>query len=872
MPGNELTIQVGAELDLKGLSDQLNSITNKKDNKITFTTNKEINTQLNNLTKSINDISSKDHQINFHIDQRIFNDLQSIVDGLNNGLTQIGEKAAQQAQQMAQQAQQAAEQAAKATANVTKNQIGNIDTSKLGNIDIQGSTKYLNELTQAWEQFGAKFADVEAKVSSVKITDNLDGTQNAIVNFKNALGELTSIRFEGSEGDWTPIGESYRKSFEEAEQAARKFADQMSKFDLEFDKMYSKAFEQKNPLTGDFANNALDALQRYQDKYTEIMQSGGRVTAEQKREIEELGKAAALAIQEQQAAQNAFNSTKKEDYSGLFGQSKEWETALKNITDAENKLNDIQKNAFSGTNALTGDFAKEATRQIEEVKNKFAEIRQAAEQSFDGAASVSKDSLSKMVNDLKADLDRLAKLEYPSDKLAAQNVDVKKAFAADALAEMESRLNSLGDSTTEYYNRVQDLKTLLSSIGQVDSDPSAWANFRNELHMLEDDIKKFKSSTQGMGQKLASGIETGQLQQVVDMVDKLNNIDEKFSGTGVEALQQNLQSLAAEYMNLMEQLQNPDITQDQFNAVAQQVQQLDEQLKQAADAAKIFNDGFKNEADLKKYEQNAEAIRMKFEQLQHQYENLAKSDPGVAAKFNEISQKLEGMDPKNIDEVSRSVNNLAKELGLASGQSAGLRGALQDAFGGFGTYLARFTSSYYIITKTIQGIKSMVNSVKEVDTSLVELQKVTNLTGDSLNSFTEKAYQAGANLGRTGQEVIDATTTFSRAGYDLQEAAQLAQSALVMTNVGVDIPNIESAASDMISILKAFDVQAEESMSVIDKLYNVANKEPLDFGNLTQMLVTAGGTLAQTGTTLEQTMGLLTGAFATMRDTSVANG
>ena len=263
---------------------------------------------------------------------------------------------------------------------------------------------------------------------------------------------------------------------------------------------------------------------------------------------------------------------------------------------------------------------------------------------------------------------------------------------------------------------------------------------------------------------------------------------------------------------------------------------------------------------------------MKFEQLQRQYENLAKSNPEIAARFSEVKQNIDGMDPTNIQNVSREVNNLAKECGNASGQSAGLRGALQDAFGGFGTYLARFTSSYFIITKTIQGIKSMVNSVKEVDTSLVELQKVTNLTGTSLSQFTEQAYQAGANLGRTGQDVIDATTTFSRAGYDLQEAAQLAQSALVMTNVGVDIPNIESAASDMISILKAFDVQAEESMSVIDKLYNVANKEPLDFGNITEMLVTAGGTLAQTGTTLEETMGLLTGGYATLRDTSVANG
>lgn len=840
-----------AVIDINKIKSKLSEIS--KQNITLSINNQEIINKIDNISSELKSLTSKPYDITLNINDNVqaqILNLQNILNDLNSGLTQIGTKAAQQAQQMAQQAQQAAEQAAKATANVTKNQIGNIDTSKLGNIDIQGSTKYLNELTQAWEQFGAKFADVEAKVSSVKITDNLDGTQNAIVNFKNALGELTSIRFEGSEGDWTPIGESYRKSFEEAEQAARKFADQMSKFDLEFDKMYSKAFEQKNPLTGDFADKALDALLEYRIKYNEIMQSSSSITAEQKREMEELGRAATLAIQEQQAAQSKYNAD------------------LKSIADAENKLNEIQKNAFSGTNALTGDFAKEATKQIDEVKAKFAEIRQAAEQSFDGAASVSKDSLSKMINDLKLNLDNLAKLEYPSDKLAARNVDIKKAFSADSLTEMENKLKSLGEGTTEFYNRIQDLKTQLSGLGKIDSDLSAWANFRNEFDKLDKDIKKFESSAQGMGQKLASGIETGQLQQVVDMVDRLNNIDEKFSGTGVEALQQNLQSLATEYMNLMEQLQNPDLTQDQFNAIAQQVQQLDEQLKKLSKEAATFGD----QNSLDKFTSSITTLKLNLQNLENQYSQLIAKNPELAAKVEDLKQKLENLRPGQIPTITKDISNLAKELGLASGQSAGLRGALQDAFGGFGTYLARFTSSYYIITKTIQGIKSMVNSVKEVDTSLVELQKVTNLSGDSLSAFTDKAYEIGKNLGRTGQDVIDAATTFSRAGYDLQEATQLAQSALVMSNVSVDIPNMESAASDMISILRAFDVQAEESMSVIDKLYNVANNEPLDFGNITQMLVTAGGTLAQTGTTLEQTMGMLTGAFATMRDTSVSNG
>lgn len=459
------------------------------------------------------------------------------------------------------------------------------------------------------------------------------------------------------------------------------------------------------------------------------------------------------------------------------------------------------------------------------------------------------------------------------DAKSQQWVSKQSAGIANMKAEFDEYQKEISETialTPELQAKMDSLAATMS--GDKTVDVANWQTVNNQFKELKANIDQFKNSLQGKASELSIGIDTNQLQQINDTINRLNSIDQQYSGTGVDALKQNLQSLATEYQNVVTQLQAPNLTQDQFDALSQKVQELGNQLKQAADKAKIFEGGIKNDDALRKYEQNAEAVRMKFEQLQKQYENLARSNPQIAQRFSEIQNNINGMDPTNISNVSREVNNFAKECQNASGQSAGLRGALQDAFGGFGSYLARFTSSMYIISKVVQGMKSMVNEVRSVDSSLVELQKVTDLTGQSLDQFVEKAYRVGEGLGRTGQDVIDAATTFSRAGYDLQEATNLAQSALVMTNVGVDIPNMESAASDMISILKAYDIQAEESMDVIDKLYNVANKEPLDFGNITDMLVTAGGTLAQTGTSLEETMGLLTGAFATMRDTSVSNG
>jgi uncharacterized protein YukE len=386
----------------------------------------------------------------------------------------------------------------------------------------------------------------------------------------------------------------------------------------------------------------------------------------------------------------------------------------------------------------------------------------------------------------------------------------------------------------------------------------------NQLRNIKQEIDTFKSSVEGKGIMLAFDVQTDQLKEINTTVDKLNTVN----ASGVDAVRNDLQNLATEYQNVITQLQSGDLTKDQFTALSDRVKELDVQFKNLIKEAGNFAQG----PSLDRYNTSVDTLKLNLQKLEEQYADLIKKNPEIASRFENLRQQLENIRPDQIPVLSKGISNLGKECQLATGQVGGLRGALEQAFGGVGSYLARFASATFIISKVVSGIKSMVNEVKAVDSSLVELQKVTDLTGQSLDAFTEKAYKVGEGLGRTGQDVIDAVTTFSRAGYDLNEATELAKSALVMTNVGPDIKNTESAASDMISILKAFDKQADESMSVIDKLYNVANKEPLDFGNITQMLVTAGGTLAQTGTSLEETMALLTGAFATMRDTSVANG
>ena len=170
------------------------------------------------------------------------------------------------------------------------------------------------------------------------------------------------------------------------------------------------------------------------------------------------------------------------------------------------------------------------------------------------------------------------------------------------------------------------------------------------------------------------------------------------------------------------------------------------------------------------------------------------------------------------------------------------------------------------VASVIRQIKQMVTNVVELDSSLVELSKVSDLSSTSLEKFTQRAFEAGAQLGRTGKEVIDAVTVFKRAGYTLNESFELGKAALLTTNIGDSIKNVEEASSALIAVLKGFQMDDSEVLKIVDAINETSNNAAIDFQNITEGLRRVSGTLGQTGSSLEQTIGMLTGGFGQLRD------
>jgi len=69
--------------------------------------------------------------------------------------------------------------------------------------------------------------------------------------------------------------------------------------------------------------------------------------------------------------------------------------------------------------------------------------------------------------------------------------------------------------------------------------------------------------------------------------------------------------------------------------------------------------------------------------------------------------------------------------------------------------------------------------------------------------------------------VISASADFARLGYNLSDSSNLADAALVYKNVGDGIEDVGDASASIISTMKAFKVEAKDSMTIVDKFNEV---------------------------------------------------
>lgn len=237
------------------------------------------------------------------------------------------------------------------------------------------------------------------------------------------------------------------------------------------------------------------------------------------------------------------------------------------------------------------------------------------------------------------------------------------------------------------------------------------------------------------------------------------------------------------------------------------------------------------------------------------------------AELKKIISDLQNCNNKaDFSKLQRQFSNIALQVkssgSLYTGFFNGLKSGIKDAF----ENILRYQLAYKVIDQVISSFESMVNAVADLDKKLTEFNKVADLTSDKLLEFSDRAFDAADEVGRTGSDMIEAATEFKRAGYSLEDSLDMGKSALLMTNVADGITQTSDAASTLIAVLKGFNINESDIVTIVDKMNSVSNQSPVGFDNLADGLERVSGTMNQAGNSIDETIGLLTGGYAQLRN------
>lgn len=123
----------------------------------------------------------------------------------------------------------------------------------------------------------------------------------------------------------------------------------------------------------------------------------------------------------------------------------------------------------------------------------------------------------------------------------------------------------------------------------------------------------------------------------------------------------------------------------------------------------------------------------------------------------------------------------------------------------------------------VQAIRTGVNYVKEIDLAMTELKKVTDETDSSYKQFLQDAGSTSSIIGSTISDFTEATATFARLGYTLEESTSMAETAIIYKNVADGLDSVEESSESIISTMMAFGIEANDTMSIIDR-FNAVGK------------------------------------------------
>lgn len=708
------------------------------------------------------------------------------------------------------------------------NQLKQKDGLKIGlEVDEAGS---LASIQSAIKSIQSNLNNDPIKLAArLDTTKTLSGMRSDIKTIQNALSK-TDLQFGSAGKSGKKSGFSGANSFLDSVAGVQKLKDQFERAYKE----YTKAFNDPTMRVADVRMNfdvdsqTFTGLVKYQNA---------------------LGKTTAMTFELADGWDNVRikQASVSDD---LKKQEREQTKVLTTLAKAQSNLETLQSKAFNQKNPLTGAFKDQAEQVIKEYQSVIDQFAKSA-----SLSDMDVSAINTAERTLKTRLDELRSAQYGASELRSKDVTSEVNRLGDALTVFENKAQSAGAMTQEFQVQVDQIRTALASV----SDTQGLEQVRNQIDQLKASFDAYRTSVQGMANVRAAGVETGQLAQI----QRLLSLGDIRNGTtsGIVALQRELDKLKESYQSVAAQLRNPNLSPEEYAQLTNELKQLDQQLTSVSNTAKIFDGSLKSNQTIEARQQQIEKLKNSVKELQDNWSAYA-DDPDLRNAVDSFAASLNDADVVNIGQYQKAFTTLRSEIKAAGKDAESFGTQVKDAF----KQIFGIADILDIIQTIRQGIQTVIQNVKELDSAMVEFRKVTDLTAQGYEDFMDSAAERSIDIGTSMTDYINSAADFARLGFDAGDAQFMSEAANVFYNVSDEMDNVNESTDALIATMSAFDIEAQDVYSVIDKINEVSNRTSISSGGLADAITRGASAMALAGNTIDETLALIVAGNETVRD------
>ena len=525
----------------------------------------------------------------------------------------------------------------------------------------------------------------------------------------------------------------------------------------------------------------------------------------------------------------------------------------------------------SGFNAVWGNIQKQAQQSGIQVGNSFVQgfqknIRSAKVDSntmkamfdgivpdgkllFNGGAIESIGTTSQAVKALKKELQDLEK-----------NGAILKSFRFGE--DGKSFTASITDGMNATINIVGRLGDILNDQGEVVGH--RWQTNQNYVVDYANTIRQAQTEAQKLSQELANvsnAFSSGTFDANISKMEQgLMGISNSVSSDLVKKAS----DAAAEYYRITQEISNSLANPNQQGAL--QGQQLADAYKQAEVSLKTYNNAM-TEVRANTQKMLAEGVGARnANQVETWARNNSKALKQYGDQLQDLANKMRNAQTQG--ELNGYVNqfkNLKAEITAAGLGGKSFGDQLKNAF----VHIGEFTGIYAITSQMRRLPQEMVQEVIKIDTAMTELRKVSTASASEISDYFDSATESARKFGQTIDEVIDATASWTRLGYNLDDAKTLTDVTAELAQVGSGL-TVDTASEGLQATLRGFAMTAEQAKYAADAINMVADHAPIDALGIINGLERSSAVMRETNNSLEETIGLITATTATTQDAASA--